>query len=132
MAETSAPSAAALTAGFPEPEPLLAAGHAIFALSRPLKVCHEGAEIEVDGVGMRAIEAADLPLFDRFHGQPVALAQNVVAALCDLTLDQVRALDLEDFGMLASDALWQVEQATAGMGLPPRFFLEPRAEGAAA
>ncbi|WP_288804175.1 hypothetical protein [uncultured Novosphingobium sp.] len=70
-----------------------------------------------------------MPLLDAHQGQPVALAQNVVAALCGITVHQVQQLDIDDLSMLASDAMWQVEQVCIQMGLPPHFFLLPRAAG---
>ena len=36
----------------------------------------------------------------------------------------VRQLDLEDFAMLASDALWQIDQVAIALGLPAGFFLQ--------
>lgn len=81
---------------------------------------------------MRDIEPPDLALLDTHQGQPIALAQAVVAALCGITVLQVQQLALDDLAMLASDAMWQVEQACLAMGLPPHFFLQPRAEREAA
>lgn len=104
------------------------AEQAIFALSTPLKFVVDGVETDIHGLGMRGLDTPDLPLLDQFHGQPVALAQNMVAALCDITLEQVRQLDIDDFTMLASDAIWQIEQASSALGLPPRFFLQPPGE----
>jgi hypothetical protein len=101
---------------------------AIFTLLKPVSIVQDGATIEVQGVEMRALDTADLPLLDKFRDQPIALAENVIAALCDLAVDQVRQLDLEDFTMLASDALFQVEEAGVAMGLPPGFFLGPRSD----
>ena len=99
-------------------------GPAIFELLEPLKLIVDGAEVSLDGIEMREMRAADLELLDRFRGQPIALARNVVAALCDLTVEQVCQLHLDDFAMLASDALWQVEQLSEGMGLAGDFFLQ--------
>ena len=75
---------------------------------------------------MRAIDTPDLPLLDQFQGSPIALAHNVVAALCDIEIDQVRQLALEDFTRLAGEALWQIEQASIAMGLAADFFLSHR------
>ena len=97
----------------------------IFTFSKPLKMLLNSTEVELHGVGMREFGQCDLPLLDRHHGQPVALAQNVVAALCDLTLDQVRALELDDFTMLADEALWQVSLIAEQMGLPADHFVRP-------
>lgn len=101
---------------------------AIFELATPLKLIVDGTETDIHGIEMRELVAADLPLLDQFRGQPIALARNVVAALCDLTLDQVRQLDLDDFTMLANDALWQIEQVSESMGLAANFFLQPTSE----
>lgn len=102
---------------------------AIFTLSAPIRVVQDGVEVDLDGFDMRQLDVPDLPLLDQFQGQPIALAQHVVAALCDLTVDQVRQLCLADFTMLASDALWQVTQLCADMGLPDNvFFFRPIAE----
>lgn len=95
---------------------------AIFTFSKPLKMLVNGVSAELNGVGMRAFEARDLPLLDQFHGKPIALAQNVVAALCSMSIEEVQALDPEDFTPLAEDALWQVSQVAIGMGLPPQHF----------
>lgn len=103
---------------------------ALFTFLIPIKVAIDGAEIEIHGVEMRALGAPDLPLLDSFRGEPIALAQNVVAALCDITVDQVRQLHLEDFTMLASDALWQVDQVTVALGFPAGFFFQPPPDGA--
>lgn len=105
------------------------AQRAIFTLLKPVKAVVDGDEVELSGIEMRALDTADLPLLDQFHGQPIALAQNIVATLCDLTIDQVQQLDLEDFTMLASDALFEVEQVSIELGLRPDFFLSPPAVG---
>jgi hypothetical protein len=107
----------------------MASQRAIFTLLAPIKAMVGGEETEVHGLDMRAFDAADLPLLDQYRGQPIALAQNLVAALCDIAIDQVRQLDLEDFAMLASDALWQVDQVAIAMGLPAGFFLQAPAAG---
>ena len=99
------------------------AEQAIFTLSTPLKGIVDGVETDIHGLGMRELAPSDRPLLDRFRGQPVALAQNVIAALCDLPVEQVVKLDFEDFAMLAEDALWQVEVVSVAMGLPQHFFL---------
>lgn len=119
---------AAAVAGQP-PASSAAPDQAIFVLSRPLKDTLDGAEIDLHGIGMRALDTPDLPLLDQFRGRPIALAQNVIAALCDITVEQVRQLALEDFTMLASDALFQVEQLSAAIGLPDHHFIDPRGEG---
>lgn len=74
---------------------------------------------------MRALDTPDLDLLDRFRGQPIALLQNAVAILCGVAVEQVQGMPLADFTMLASDALWQIEQASTAIGLPPRYFLLP-------
>lgn len=102
---------------------------AIFTLLKPIKLALKGEDVDVHGVEMRTLVTADLALLDQFQGQPVALAQNVIAALCGITVEQVCQLETEDFTMLASDALWQIEQVGISMGLPERFFLAPRAVG---
>lgn len=101
---------------------------ALFELEQPLIVSTGGQQIEVNGIGMREFGRDDLPLLDRFIGQPVELARNVIAALCDLTVDQVCQLSLDDFTMLASDALYQVERVSLAMGLPRCHFLQPQPE----
>lgn len=101
---------------------------AIFTLLKPIKEPFNGSEIDIHGIEMRALDTPDLPLLDRYQGQPIALAQNVLAALCNVTVEQVRQLDLEDFAMLASDALFQVEHLSRGMGLRADFFIQPRSE----
>ncbi|MFM2278869.1 MAG: hypothetical protein RLZZ444_1100 [Pseudomonadota bacterium] len=127
MASTAPQSAvAAAPASLPR-SPFSAPGEqAIFSLSEPLVIEHEGHLVEVGGFGMRTFGRAELSLLDHFNGQPVALAENVIAALCDITVEQVRQLALDDFTMLAADALFQVEQVSLAMGLPRRFFLQAR------
>ncbi|WP_454887850.1 hypothetical protein [Sphingomonas oryzagri] len=78
---------------------------------------------------MRAIDTPDLPLLDQHHGKPIALAHGIIAALCDLTLEQVEQLAIDDFIMLASDALWQVSRLSIDMGLSHDFFFRAQAEG---
>ncbi len=109
-----------------EPAQSAPAEQAIFALSTPLKCIVEGVETDIHGLGMRELAPSDRPLLDRFRGQPVALAQNVIATLCELPLEEVVKLDFEDFAMLAEDALFQVEQLSIAVGLPPRFFFQPQ------
>lgn len=96
---------------------------AIFELSKPVKVICEGAEVEVDGLDMRPLQTFDLPLLDLHRGNAIALAQSLISALCGITAEQVLQLDLEDFAMLSTDGLWQVEQLSVAMGLAPDFFL---------
>jgi len=132
MASAPSPNVAPSHSNPPHPIDALPPDQALFTLLTPITAIVEGAEIEISGFGMRAIGAPDLPLLDQHRGQVVALAQNVIAALCDLTLDQVRQLHIEDFAMLASEALFQVEQISAAMGLPAGFFLEQGVEEAAA
>lgn len=98
---------------------------AAFTLSRPLECKIDEQAVVIHGLGMRAIGPDDLPLLDQFHGQPIALAQNLVATLCGITVEQARSLSLDDFTMLAADAIWQVEQVCKAMDLPPHFFLQP-------
>ena len=102
---------------------------ALFTLEHPIKATVDGIEVELAGFDMRALAAADLPLLDRHHGQPIALAQNLIAALCDLALDQVRQLHLEDFAMLAGEVMFQVEQLSTAMGLAPDFFVRSTSGG---
>lgn len=77
---------------------------------------------------MRALDSSDLPLLDQFRGQPIALLQGVVAALCDLEFDQVRQMDFADFTMLASDAVFQIEQFSMAVGLAADFFIQSPGE----
>ena len=105
----------------PLPLPSLAEP-AVFTLASPIKASFEGMEIELYGFDMRALAQEDCELLDRFRGQPIALAQNLIAALCDLTIDQVRQLGLEDFAMLAGEVIFQVEQLSTAMGLAPDLF----------
>lgn len=97
---------------------------AIFTLSKPLKMPVNGTEMTVNGIDMREFASGDLPLLDRYQGQPIALAQNMVSALCDLTLEQVQSLDLADFTMLADEALWQVSLVAEQMGLAADHFVK--------
>jgi len=101
---------------------------AIFTLLKPFTATIEGAEHDISNVEMRGLAMPDLPLLDQFRGQPIALAQNLIAALCDLTLNQVQQLDVEDFTLLASDALWQVQQFSLAMGLPAGIFFDREPE----
>ena len=100
--------------------------NAAFTLSAPIKIMIDGQAVEIHGFDMRALTKSDLPMLDRFHGQPIALAQNLVATLCDIPLESVSELELEDFTMLAADAFFQVEQVSQAMGLPAHFFAQPR------
>lgn len=101
---------------------------AIFTFLEPIKMVLNGVETDLHGIDMRALRTLDLALLDRFQGQPIALAENVVAVLCEIPVEQVRRLDLEDFAMLASDALFQVQQVSIALGLPADFFLHARPE----
>lgn len=69
---------------------------AVFALAHPIKVTIDDKEVELAGFDMRALAMSDCPLLDQFNGQPIALAQNLIAALCYLSLDEVRQLNLDD------------------------------------
>lgn len=100
-------------------------GRAVFTLSRPIAKLPGCDAAETRTIGMRAFGTDDLPLLDRFIGQPVALVQNVIALLCDIPVECVQALELDDFTMLAADALFQVEQVSLAMGLPADFFILP-------
>ena len=91
-----------------------------------------GVETDIQRVEMRALDSSDLPLLDQFRGHPIALLQGVLAALCELELDQVRQMDFADFTMLASDALFQIEQFSMDVGLPTDFFIQPPGEETAA
>lgn len=128
MASSPLPIAAA-PSGQPAPDQDQGAERAIYRLSGPIKALRYGFEVDLHTLEMREIGALDVPLLDRFQGQPVALAKNMVAALCGVTVDELDQLAPADYAMLAEDALWQVEQFTASMGLPPYFFLQPRSEG---
>lgn len=105
---------------------------ALFTLLKPLKAPLNGSDGDIRDIGMRAFGADDLPLLDEYLGKPIALARQLVSILCGLTIEQVHRLDIDDFIMLASDALWQVTRLSIDLGLPPHFFLQPRAEGEAA
>lgn len=95
---------------------------AFFSFVKPIWVIQDGAEIELHGLDMRSFETADLPLLDQFQGQPIALMQHVVAAMCDITVDQVQQLCMEDFTMLAGEAAWHVSQFASELGLQSDFF----------
>lgn len=128
MASSPLPIAAA-PSGQPAPDQDQGAERAIYRLSSPIKALRIGFEIDLHVLEMREIGAPDMPLLDRYQGQPVALAMNMVAALCGIDVDEIDQLAPADCAMLAEDALWQVEQFTASIGLPPHFFLQPRSEG---
>ncbi len=139
MASSPFPSAPISTTAAPAaaPAPLAPAALgdsqpdcAVFELERPLIVTIDGQDHEITGLGMRAFGTDDLPLLDRFLGQPIALTRHLIAALCDITVDQVNQLAIDDFAMLASDALYQVERVSRDMGLPSCFFLQPIGEAA--
>lgn len=100
-------------------------GRALFELGTPICVTDDGEMALVHGLDMRTIGSADLPLLDRFHGQPIALAHNLIAALCDITPIEAQQLALDDFTMLASEVFFEVEEVSQAMGLPARFFLGP-------
>ena len=126
MATTSAHSAPSSSSKcLPRASPEQAAD-AVFTLSAPIKIVSEGQAVEIHGFDMRAFNTSDLPMLDRFHGQPIALAQNLIAALCTVSIECVHELELEDFTMLAADALFQVDQVSQAMGLPAHFFAQPR------
>lgn len=126
MASEPTQSAPAASDGDPRQQPAGASGErAIFTLSRPLKRPFNGSDSDGRQIGMRALDTPDLDLLDRFRGQPIALLQNAVAILCGVAVEQVQGMPLPDFTMLASDALWQIEQASSAMGLPLHFFLLP-------
>lgn len=102
---------------------------AIFTLSAPVRVAVNGVEADISEVGMRAFDTPDLPLLDQFRGQPMALALNLVARLCGLPVDQVSAMALNDFTMLASDAIWSLSQLCGELGLPHDFFVHGAGKG---
>ena len=83
---------------------------AIFTLSEPIKDVLDGAEVDIHGLEMRALDEREQPLLDRHPARSFVLAQHLIAALCDITLDQVYQLQLEDFVMLAEDVIWQANQ----------------------
>lgn len=101
-----------------------------FKLAKPVALI-EGEERKVEMLGMRALTADDIARLDDVRGRPVELAQTVVAILCELTLDQVRQIDLQDFAPMSEDALWQVQHALAAMGLTPRDYIFLGVKGAA-
>ena len=96
-----------------------------YALSKPLETILNGSPITLDGFDMRPLGKADVHLLDQFRGQPIALAQNIVAALCELPLVDVKRLELDDFIPMAEDALWQIGELCRSMGLPSDIFLQP-------
>jgi len=98
---------------------------ALFTLLKPFKQVRDGAEIDVHGVEMRALDVPDLALLDQFQGKPIALIQNAVAKLCDISVEQVQQLDLEDFAILADDVIWQLNETCEAMGLPLHLFAHP-------
>lgn len=98
---------------------------ALFTLLAPFKHVQDGAEIEIHGVEMRALDVPDLALLDEFQGKPIALIQNVTARLCDISVEQVQQLDLEDFAMLADEVIWQLNEVCDAMGLPLHLFSHP-------
>ncbi len=98
---------------------------ALFTLSKPIQLLIDDRECEVHGIDMRALDISDLGLLDQYQGQPIALIQNVVARLCDITIEQVQQLDVEDFAMLADDAIWQLAEACKAIGLPLNLFAHP-------
>ncbi len=97
----------------------------LFHLSKPFKRSLNGVLETIDNVQMRAFQGADLQMLDRFRGQPIALAQNVIARLSGLSVAEVQSLAREDFTPLADDVLWEVSEVCIEIGLPPDFFLHP-------
>ncbi len=95
---------------------------AFFSFVKPIRIIQAGAEIELHGLDMRPLDTTDLPLLDQFQGQPIALMQHVVAVMCDITLDEVQQLCMEDFTMLAGEAAWHVSQFASELGLQSDFF----------
>jgi hypothetical protein len=130
MASEPNPIAAEATAiGNPHSRRADQARSALFCLETPIRMIVDGEESDVHGLEVRELCQDDLGLLDRFHGQPIALIQNLLAALCGITVDHVRQLDLEDFTILSEEVAFQVEKVASAMGFPPRFFFEPRAVG---
>lgn len=117
-------SAATAPASQFTPLPHSSAEPAVFTLARPISTTIDGTKVELGGFDMRALAMGDCRLLDQFAGQPIALVQNLIAVLCDLTIEQVHLLDLEDFAMLAGEVMFQVEQLSTGMGLPSDFFVQ--------
>jgi len=118
------PPAIAVSAPDPAPAPAPADdndGKALFKLLKPITT---GSESEDQLIWMRAIHAADLAILDAFKGQPIALAQHMVAALCDLTIEQVQLLSIEDFTVLAGEVIFLVKQVIKDLGMSPPAFLE--------
>lgn len=101
----------------------------LFSLSKPIQIVLSGAhgprrEEEIASVTMRRLDTKDLPLLDRFRGQPGSLAINVAATLSGLTLAQVRKIALDDFTPIGAFALAEVAAAARCLGLPAdAFFL---------
>lgn len=108
--------------------PAESAPRALFELFSPIRAIIDGAEREVHGFEMRALDQADLALLDQFQGQPIALVRNLIARTCEIELEHVHQLQLADFTMLASEVLFQLETAIGEMGLPPRHYLGKPAE----
>ncbi|WP_374410615.1 hypothetical protein [Novosphingobium colocasiae] len=101
----------AIETAHPAPAPhAQPAEKAIFTLSEPIKDILDGKEVDIHGMEMRALDERERPLLDRYPPHSFVLAQHLIAALCDITLDQVLQLQLEDFVMLAEDAIWQANQ----------------------
>lgn len=105
------------------------AADAVFELSRPINILVDDVPHEIAGLGMRQLGQLDLPLLDQHLGQPIALTRALIGSLCDLQPESVEQLSLDDFAMLAADALFQVGQFSQEMGLPERFFLQPSSGG---
>lgn len=94
----------------------------IFTLSKPFRRLFNGVKIDVSQAEMRALDQTDFPLLDRYRGQPTALAQNVVAALSGMSVEEVQSLILADFAPLAEEALWEVGEVSVRMGFDRDFF----------
>lgn len=82
----------------------------------------DGAQVEIHGLDMRPLDTTDLPLLDQFQGQPIALMTHVVAAMCDIAVDEVQQLCMEDFTMLAGEAAWHVSHFAHQLALHSDFF----------
>lgn len=79
--------------------------------------------LEDEEVWQRVLKAVDLVLLGIGRDQPTALAEQVVSAICELTIDEIRSLPPQEFVMRSAECFRVVGLAIVDLGTtPPALF----------
>lgn len=105
---------------------------ALFTLSKPIKFVLSGVhgprrEEVITEINFRSITANDLRLMEQFKGQPATLMLHATAAFSGLTVAQVKKIDIDDYAIIARDAMEALAQACRRAGMRPEFFVPKEA-----